>query len=59
MLATFHIPHHSDWLSSSPVLGFSSIFIIDGGTAVQSQSSGKESPVNTRNSGGLLTEDHV
>lgn len=46
MFASFYIPHHSDRLSSSPVLGFSSIFVIDGGTAVQSQSSVRESPIN-------------
>lgn len=44
MFASFHIPHHPDWLPSSPVLSFSSIFVIDGGTTVQSQSSVRGSP---------------
>lgn len=47
MFASLDIPHHSDRLPSSPVLGFSSIFVVDGGTAVQSQSSARESPVHS------------
>jgi len=46
MFASFYIPHHSDRLPSSPVLGFSSIFVVDGGTAVQSQSSARESQIH-------------
>lgn len=45
MFASFYVPHHSDRLPSSPVLGFSSVFVVDGGTAVQSQSSTRESPI--------------
>ena len=46
MFASFYIPHHSDRLSSSPVLGFSSVFVVDGGTAVQGQSSVRENPIS-------------
>lgn len=45
MLASLDVPDHPHRLPRPPVLGLSSVLVVDGGTAVESQGSAGEARV--------------